>query len=201
MLGVVALIAFVLTYVAVSRRYRWPAAIAAGWLAFFVVLGALEPVDVGRGVGVALACGACGLGILVLPKPERGTRRVAPQPRYDLALRAACAVVPVVVITEFAGAVGSHVAGLLSSFPIITPVVAAFTQAQQGAAEAARLLYGFTVGFVAYSLFCFVIAAALLPLGVGGAFALGTAAALVVQAVSVGLTWRPDRPIPPEVEG
>lgn len=90
---------------------------------------------------------------------------------------------------------------MLSSFPIITPVVAAFTQAQHGPAEAARLLYGFTIGFFAYSLFCFVIAAALSPLGIGGAFALGAAVALVVQAVSVGLTWRADRPVQPEVEG
>jgi hypothetical protein len=201
MLGVVALIAFVLAYVAVSRRYGWPAAITIGWATFFVVLGAIEPVKAGRGIAVVLACGACALGILVLPKPERGTRAGAAHQPYDLALRAACAVVPVVVITEFAGAVGSHVAGLLSSFPIITPVVAAFTHAQHGSAEAARLLYGFTVGFLAYSLFCFVIAVALSPLGIGGAFALAAAVALVVQAMSVALTWRADRPIEPEVEG
>jgi uncharacterized membrane protein len=124
----------------------------------------------------------------------------AAHPPHDLLFRAACAVVPVVVITGVAGAVGSHVAGLLTSFPIITPVVAAFTQAQHGPAEAARLLYGFTVGFFSYAIFCFVIAVTLVPLGIG-AFAVGAAVALAVQAVSVGITWLVDRPLQPEVEG
>jgi hypothetical protein len=114
--------------------------------------------------------------------------------------RAACAVVPVVVITGVAGAVGSHVAGLLSSFPVITPVIAAFTQAQYGPGEAARLLYGFTVGFFSYSIFCFVVAVTLVPLGLG-AFAVAGTVALAVQAVAVGLTWLADRPLQPEVEG
>jgi uncharacterized membrane protein len=201
MLGVVALIAFVLAYVAASRRYRWPVAITAGWAAFFAVLGALEPVDAGAGLAVVLACAACTAGVLLLPKPERGTPLVSAHPRHDLLFRAACTVVPVVVITGVAGAVGSHVAGLLSSFPIITPVIAAFTQAQHGPGEAARLLYGFTVGFFAYAIFCFVIAVTLTPLGIGGAFALGTVVALAVQAVSVTLTWLADRPLQPDLEG
>lgn len=200
MLGVVALIAFVLAYVAVSRRYRWPIAIAAGWTAFFVVLAAMEPVDVGPAVAALLACGSCAAGVVLLPKPERGTQPNATHPRYDLAFRAACAVVPVVVITGVAGAVGSHVAGLLSSFPIITPVVAAFTQAQHGPRESTRLLYGFTIGFFSYSLFCFVIAGTLRSFGIAGSFALGALVALGVQAVAVTATWRAERAIPAEIE-
>jgi hypothetical protein len=200
MLGVVALIAFVLAYVAVSRHRRWPVAITAGWAIFFVVLAAMEPVDAGAGLAVALACGACAVGVLFLPKPERGIPVASAHPPHDLLLRAACAVVPVVVITGLAGAVGPHVAGLLSSFPIITPIVAAFTHAQHGPEEATRLLYGFTVGFFAYSLFCFVIAVALVPIGMG-AFAVGATVAVVVQAMSVGFMWLSDRPLQPELEG
>ena len=200
MLGVVALIAFVLAYVAASRRYRWPVAITVGWAVFFVVLGALEPVDAGPRLAVVLACGACAAGVLLLPKPERGIPTTSAHPRHDLLLRAACAVVPVVVITGIAGSVGSHVAGLLSSFPIITPVIAAFTQAQYGPGEARQLLYGFTIGFFSYSIFCFVVAVTLDPLGLE-AFALGATAALAVQAVAVGVTRLVDRPLQPEVEG
>jgi hypothetical protein len=102
----------------------------------------------------------------------------------------------VVVVTSVAGAVGSHAAGLLASFPIITPVVAAFTQAQHGAREASRLLYGFTVGFISYSLFCFVVAVTLRPLGLAGAFAIAAATALVVQALAIVITWHVGRAIP-----
>jgi len=200
MLGVVALIAFVLAYVGVSGRYRWPVAITAGWAVFFAVLGAMEPVDAGADLAVVLACAACALGVLLLPKPERGTAPADVRPRHDLAFRAASAVVPVVVITGVAGSVGSHVAGLLSSFPIITPVVAAFTQAQHGAREAQRLLYGFTIGFFSYSLFCFVIARTLVPLGIGGSFAIGAVVALAVQGLAVAATWHADRRIPAEIE-
>ena len=201
MLGVVALIAFVLAYVSVSRRFRWPVAILTGWAAFFAVLGALEPVHAGTWVAVALACAACGTGLLVLPKPRRGTPPPPARPRHDLVVRAACAVIPVIVITGVAGRVGAHVAGLLSSFPIITPIVAAFTQSQHGAEESARLLYGFTIGFFSYSLFCFVIAETLRPVGLGGAFAIAATTALVVQGLAVVLTQRVDRALPAEVEG
>jgi hypothetical protein len=200
MLGVVALIAFVVAYVAVSRRRRWPVAITAGWGVFFVVLAAIEPIHAGPGLAVVLACGACTTGVLLLPRPERGAHPASAHPPHDLLLRAGSAVVPVVVITGVAGAVGPHVAGLLAAFPIITPVVAAFTQAQLGPAESTRLLYGFTVGFFAYALFCFVIAVGLVPIGMG-AFAVGAVVALLVQAVSVGLMWLADRPLEPELEG
>lgn len=200
MLGVVALIAFVLAYVTLSRRYRWPVAITVGWAVFFVVLGAMEPVHADAKLAAVLACGACAAGMLLLPKPERGILAASAHPPHDLLFRAVCAVVPVVVITSVAGVVGPHVAGLLASFPVITPIVAAFTQVQHGHGEAARMLYGFTVGFFAYSIFCFVIAATLVPLGIG-AFAIAALLALAVQAVSVGLTWLADRPPQTEVEG
>jgi hypothetical protein len=194
LLGVVALIGFVLGYVLASRRFAWPVSIAVGWAVFFALVGALRPVHVGPVVGFACACGACLLGVLLLPSPGRAIAAADYRhPRYDLAFRAACAAVPVVVITGLAGVFGPHVAGLLASFPVITPVVAAFTHAQRGAREAERLLYGFTVGFLAYAVFCFFVAVALERLGTPVTFLLGALLALATQTVSLTTTWRSAR--------
>ena len=182
MLGVVALIAFVLGYVVASTRWSWPTSIVAGWAAFFAFVGLLRLVHVGALVAGLCACAACATGLLLLPHRAHEVVHDYRHPRFDLAFRAACAVVPVVVITGFAGVVGPHLAGLLASFPVITPVVAAFTHAQRGRHEAARLLRGFTMGFFSYALFCFTIAVTVERLGTGPAFALGVAAALAVQA-------------------
>jgi uncharacterized membrane protein (GlpM family) len=116
---------------------------------------------------------------------------IDPHPRWDLPLRAVCTAVPVLVITAMAKAVGPHLSGLLAAFPIITPVLAAFTHAQRGRRESTRLLRGFTVGFFAYAGFCFVVAVALRPLGIGGAFILAAAVALVAQSAVILLS-RPD---------
>jgi hypothetical protein len=95
--------------------------------------------------------------------------------------------VPVVAVTEAAHALGPHLSGLVASFPIITPVLAAFTHAQQGPEAALRILRGFTAGFFAYALFCFVVAVAVRGAGLPVAFAAATAVALAAQAVAVAI--------------
>src|SRR3954462_13958869 len=94
LLGMVALIVFVLAYAAVCRRARWPWALAAGWGSFVVVIAALLPVHVGAFAAFAVACAACVCGLVLLPRPARAATASPPaHPPYDLALRAACAVV------------------------------------------------------------------------------------------------------------
>ena len=189
LLGIVAVIAFVLAYVAVSRRFAWPAALVIGWAAFLVAVAALRPVHVGAPIAFALACAACGTTLRLLPDPGV-TGATAPHPRWDLPLRAVCAVIPVVAVTGAARLLGPHLSGLPAAFPVITPVLAAFTHAQQGPREVARLLHGFTVGFFAYALFCLAVSTGLDRLGVGSAFVLATALALVAQASAIVVTRR-----------
>ena len=198
LLGIVALVAFVVAYVAVSHRRAWPWAIGLGWTAFFVVVAALRPVHVGAAVALAVARGACGAALAFLPRPDAPTRATGPRPRFDLPLRAACAAIPVLAVTAGARALGPHLAGLLAAFPIITPVLAAFTQAQQGPTESDRLLRGMTAGFFSYALFCFTVAVSVADLGIVASFALATAAALASQVAALTLTGRSERPIPVE---
>ena len=67
-------------------------------------------------------------------------------------------------------------------------MLAAFTQAQRGPAEAARLLHGTATGFYGYTLFCFTVSVTLRDLGVAGSFGLALLAALATQAVALVVT-------------
>jgi hypothetical protein len=189
LLGIVALIVFVLVYGAVSSRFAWPWALLLGWASFLLAVIALRPVRVGPLGALGLTCAACAATLVVLPR-HQGSSSSRPYPRWDLPLRAACAVIPIVVITSAAGLLGAHVTGLLAAFPIITPVLAAFTHAQQGKSEAARLLRGMTVGFFAYALFCFTVSVTVAGLGTAASFALATALALAVQGIAIPLSRR-----------
>jgi hypothetical protein len=113
-----------------------------------------------------------------------------PHPRWDLPLRGACAVIPIVAVTGTARLLGPHLTGLLAAFPVITPVLAAFTHAQQGTREAVGLLRGMTAGFFAYALFCFTVSITLRGLGIAASFALATVLALAVQGIAIALSRR-----------
>ena len=196
LLGIVALVVFVLAFAWVGLRARWPWALAAGWGSFAAAVVALRPVHVGPVTAFVLACAACACGLVLLPRPGSAAARPQSYPPFDLALRAACAVIPVVAVTAAAKALGPHLSGLVAAFPVITPVLAAFTLAQQGPLEAVRLLRGMTVGFFAYALFCFTVSVAILGLGTAAAFALATALALGAQALVVAISRRRERLLP-----
>jgi len=163
------------------------------------VIAALRPVDVGPLAAFAAACTACACGLVLLPRPAPAVPSPQVHPPYDLALRGAAAVVPVVAVTASASLLGPHLSGLVAAFPVITPVLAAFTLAQQGPVEAVRLLRGMTVGFFAYALFCFAVSVGIGPLGTATAFVLATVLALGAQAAVVAVRRRSEQLLPAEV--
>ena len=198
LLGMVALAAFVVSYIALSRRFAWPPSLLTSWTVFLLVIFALRPVHVGSLVALVLACTACGGALLLLP--SRGPAEAISQehPWWDLPLRGGCAVVPVVAVTGASHLLGPHMSGLLASFPIITPVLAAFTHAQRGRQEAGRLLHGMTLGFFGYALFCFTISAGVQGLGIRTAFMLATVAALLAQGAALTFARRREQPFAAE---
>lgn len=198
LLGIVALIVFVVAYVAVARRLHWPWAVAAGWTSFLLAVLVLRPVHVRPLVGLVLVCLACGLTLVLVRRPPRRRARPPAPPPWDLALRAGCAVVPVLAVTALAHTLGPHLTGLVAAFPVIAPVLAAFTQAQQGPEESVRLLRGMTAGFFSYGLFCYMIAVTIRGLGIGASFALATALALALQGFVLVVTRGREQPLPAE---
>jgi hypothetical protein len=181
LLGLVSLIAFVVVYARMATRTYWALSMLAGWLAF--ALGTAFFSAFSLPAGAALGVAAIGLlaGLLALPRPGAEPRVHPSPPRWDLPVRAACALALVLTLTAVAGWLGPQLSGLLAPFPIIATVLATFTHAQRGADELLRLLRGLISGFGAFALFCFTLAVSLRGLGIAASFALATALALLVQ--------------------
>ena len=115
LLGIVALVVFVLAFAWVGLRAGWPWALAGGWGSFVAVIAALSPVDVGPIPALAVACTACACGLVLLPRPGTAAPQSVVHPPFDLLLRAVCAVVPVVSVTAAARVLGPHLSGLVAA--------------------------------------------------------------------------------------
>lgn len=81
-------------------------------------------------------------------------------------------------LTGLAGTVSAHLAGLLAPFPIITAVLAAFTQTHIGPNAAVELLGGLVPALGCFVVFFAIVALLLPPVGTAGAFIAASAIAL-----------------------
>jgi hypothetical protein len=166
LLGLVSLALFVMAYALVVRRVAWPAAVAIAWCAFAAGTIAWALITDGLHIpptaGLALAFLSFLVAKAVLPRP---TADPPPTPReppaWDLPVRAACAAAMVLALSAASSGLGAHVSGLLAPAPIITTILAAFTQAQLGPDATLRLLRGMTTGFFTFAAFCWIVAISL----------------------------------------
>ncbi len=190
LLGLVSLIAFVVVYGRLAARLNWWASMLGGWLAFACATAIFSALSIPPGGGLVLALAALAAGLAALPRPRSALLPSPPPPRWDLPLRAACALTLVLTLTAIAGWLGPQLSGLLAPFPIIATVLAIFTHAQRGVDDTLRLLRGMISGFGAFALFFFTLAVSLRSLGTTGGFVLATAVALLVQALVFLLVHR-----------
>jgi hypothetical protein len=93
-------------------------------------------------------------------------------------------------LTAASGALGAQLSGLLAPFPIVTSVLAVFTQGHGGLAQVSILLRNFLFGFYGFAAFCFTLSLALPELRTGAAFGLATVAAVAMQAATLLLRSR-----------
>ena len=88
------------------------------------------------------------------------------------------------LITALAPALGSHLAGLLSPFPVFGAVLAIFTHRTHGATGAIQVLDGLLLGLLAPALF-FLVLALMLPVVGLVAFWVATVVAIAAHIVSM----------------
>jgi hypothetical protein len=194
LLGLVSLLAFTLVYAHLATHVRWWASLLLGWGAFFAMTAALSTVTLDADAALAVVLVAIALTLLVLPAPRGEPTGPVRLPAWDLPLRALSALALVLALTAVAGQLGAKLSGLLAPFPVITSVLAVFTHAQHGERELRLIMRGLVMGFVAYALFCFVLAVSLEAFGTAGGFLVATLAALATQAIALTVTWRRREP-------
>jgi hypothetical protein len=190
-LGVVCISAFMLVYGLLAAVARWPLSVVGAAAAFFggalaltepylqpwLMPNAIPPLWAATGLGVA----SLGVLLALLPRP-RGEVRLAAPPWWDIPARMATAAAVVTVVLLSADALGPRLAGVLSTYPIIITVVAAFTHHRWGRDAVWRVLRGVSASLLAFIAFFLVVGLTLPTLGIVAAYALATLSALGVTA-------------------
>jgi hypothetical protein len=196
LLGLVSLAVFAPVFARLGRRWSWPAALLASWVAVLAVDAALAAVHLTgpAAFGVTLA----GIAAAALAMPRSAVDRdtgTPPPPRWDLAARSIATAALVISLTTASAVLGPQWTGLLATFPTAASVVAAFALAQGGPVEASRMLAGLVRGLFGFAAFCCALSVLVEPVGVT-AFACALVAALVVQAGVEFVRRTVRRPVP-----
>ena len=191
--GTSSQVAFALAYRSTARRGAVNAALA-GCAAFAAATTVLSFIHWSAPETFALVVATLIAGYALagqrtprsLPEPSRA-------PRWDIPVRMVAATTVVVVITAAAPTLGSHLAGLLSPFPVFAATLAVFTHHTHGPTEASQVLDGLLLGLLAPAVFFVVLAFTLQPAGLL-AFVIATAAALGTQAITMLAMPRDQQP-------
>lgn len=127
-------------------------------------------ISYGFFVGIALLFTAANLSLLpsyalvmssvlltlrYFPKPDMSSTVIRRLP-YDLPIRMVVATLFVVIITGLAAVLGPTWSGILTPFPIITSILAVFTQYLQGSSAAITTLRGIVMGLLGFTTFLFL---------------------------------------------
>jgi hypothetical protein len=181
LLGLVALSGFALAYARSATRWSWPVSMTLGWAAA-AVLGILAGrIEVELAGALAAAVLSITLARAALPR-ERPAAAVAALPRWELPARIALTAALIIGLTLAGERFGPAVAGILAALPTLASVLAVFTHARFGGDALVAMLRGMLGGLAGFVTFCTLIALLIVPAGVVPAFALATAAAVLVTA-------------------
>lgn len=189
-LGLVSQIGFCVTWTLASTRAPLPVTVLLASGAFAVLTAALSLVHPPLAVSVVLAAGVIVGGVAA-------TRRLAP-PRDSrsvggdlLVLRLLITALLVLAVTSVARELSAHVAGLLVPIPVITAVMAGFTQAQAGPGAAVEVLAGLELALLCFLVFFVVLAIMLDRTPAALALVAASVTALVAWGALVAATSSP----------
>jgi uncharacterized membrane protein (GlpM family) len=177
-------LAFTLAYRAAARRGSARAFLvgSAAFAAATITLSFLHWSALATFV-LVLASLVIGYAVTARRAPGALSKPTQP-PRWDIPVRMLAATTVVVLITALAPVLGSHLAGLLSPFPVFGAVLAIFAHRTHGSTGAIQVLDGLLLGLFAPAVF-FVVLALMLPVVGLVAFAVATVVAIVAHVVSM----------------
>jgi len=190
--GTISQTLFAVVYAWLARRHRWPLAFMGGSVVFAVSTVGLAGLHVPLVPLAGVVVVALIVGLRAMPGlGPRAATPAAPLPRWDLPVRMLVATLIVGALIGVAPALGPHVTGLLSPFPVYAAILTVFAHRGQGAPAAIGVLRGLLAGLFGFVGFFVVVAGSIERLGVAGAFVIATLVALAVQLLSLqGLRGR-----------
>lgn len=187
--GLLSLSCFCFVYARLCPRLSWPWCLGLGWGAFLLATLALRSLSWPLWAALPGVFAGIGLTLRLLPSGKGLTARNTPT-RWDLPLRMGSAAALVLALTGAASWLGPDWSGLLTPFPVATSVLAVFSHLGLGPSGAIALLQALLSGLFGFSVFCAVVAASLLSLGIGGSFGLGLLGCIAVNGLGYFLARR-----------
>jgi hypothetical protein len=186
--GVAAQAAFVVGYYAAARRGAgWGGSMVSATVSF-AVAGAIVGVT---GLPVEIAAVVSGLALLVgLRIVPRGVAHVQAHSRWELPLRMLLATGLVLAITGFASTLGPGPSGIVTTFPLITTLLAVPAQRRFGPEAAIAILRGLLAGLFALGGFACALVILLTRMPLSAAFGIALALTLLIQLGSAPTVLR-----------
>lgn len=177
-----AVVSFGLGYAWSSRRMAWPGAITCALAAWGVAVGLLSLLPSPQH-GWLLSALALAFGAKLFP-PGRAVAGVRPLPAANLIARMVGGAVLTLLVTWWAGHLGTAWSGLIAVFPLLGTVLAISMHMRDGPEYTALLLRGMATGMYAFCAFCLTLTATLGHAPIGVAFGAAIVAGLAAQVLS-----------------
>lgn len=182
MMGILGVLAFCFAYIYSSMRSVWYVSLLMAYLAFIVTTVSLKFFEslVGLDMWFCIVIIFSLIGIRFFPKLER-VENAGQSLKYDIYLRMIIITAFVTLITYLAQILGPTWSGILTPFPIITAILAAFTHYTQGAFGTSVILRGMLTGFIGFASFLFLQAKLLPHFPIAIAFLIGFAVNIMLN--------------------
>jgi len=183
LLGVFAMLGFLLGYAWVSTCRSWRASLLCALSAYLAAVALLNTLELSTSAVSVMVFVVLLLAPRLFPHAELRPTAVVP-PRGEIYVRMIAGAILVLAVTYSAASFGAQLSGLLAMFPVISTVLAVFSHRQCGHEFTICLLRGIVFGWYAFLVFCVVLGWALPLFGIGTAFLAAIAGAAVAQIAS-----------------
>ena len=189
--AVVSAVSFGIAYAWACIRLPWYWALACAFAAWTVAVEVLVhlPLTVEWSLGLSL------LTLFVAPRlfpRAQGKWGSQALPTQELLLRMAAGAAMVLAVTAAAEALGPAWTGLFAAFPVMSTVLAVFSQRANGPGFVVAMLRAMVGGFYAYITYCLCVATLLANWGVAVTFTVAVVAAVLVQGSAKAILMRSD---------
>jgi hypothetical protein len=157
MMGLVGVIAFCYAYILTCFSFKWWVCLIFGYVAFVAstVFLKLFESKLTLNEWYFLTMGITITALYFYPK-LKPQQTAAQSLKYDIYLRMGAITIFVVLITYLAKILGPTWSGILTPFPIVTAILAAFTHYTQGPNGTLTILKGFMTGFVGFGTYLYL---------------------------------------------
>lgn len=172
-----------------AGTFRWPVCMLGGLVAFAAVSAVLQPLQVDGRTAAAIACVSVLLSVALMPRVHF-PKATAPPPWWDLPVRMIVAGLVVVLVTLLAERLGPRLSGIVATLPVVSGVVACFTQQSMGAAMTRAVLRGVATTMLAFIAFFVVVGETIGLMGLAPGYALATLVTLPLSALVAAIDRR-----------